>query len=136
MAVIEDDEEVPVAWSIPVAGEARCPRRRERTLRQHRNQDEEVSKSDTGDAGGDSVVDNDDDDHDHFVQRRIVDESCAICLADYAVGDALSWSSNPQCHHVFHRECIQNWLLRKCAYPTKSCPCCRQPFVIRKLKTA
>ena len=55
--------------------------------------------------------------------------SCAICLEALEVGDAVSWgSAAPQsstltvyCDHVFHHECIREWLLRKI-----QCPCCRR----------
>ena len=64
--------------------------------------------------------------------RRRIEECCAICLCGFESGDEVSWSSNADCHHVFHTECIQSWLLRRTAFHTKSCPCCRQRFVVKK----
>lgn len=60
-------------------------------------------------------------------ERREISDSCAICLNVYQAGDEVVWSSNPQCTHVFHCACIEQWLLKKRAQGM--CPCCRQPFI-------
>jgi uncharacterized membrane protein YciS (DUF1049 family) len=65
---------------------------------------------------------------------RDVVGTCVICLCHYEVGEKASWSSNPHCRHVFHSSCIQSWLLRRQAYSTRPCPCCRQVFTVKKLK--
>ncbi|KAL5201264.1 hypothetical protein ABZP36_035618 [Zizania latifolia] len=46
---------------------------------------------------------------------------CAVCLAEYAAGDEVRVL--PACRHVFHRECVDHWLLTRA--PT--CPICRAP---------
>jgi hypothetical protein len=51
-------------------------------------------------------------------------EPCAICLEDYKQGDEVCWSNNRHCDHVFHRECIVEWLCRQ-----DGCPVCRQDFL-------
>ena len=61
------------------------------------------------------------------IEKRHVSESCAICINSYRVGDIVAWSSNPLCMHVFHRACIETWLLKERAH--LQCPCCRQRFV-------
>eukprot|EP00934_Nitzschia_sp_Nitz4_P000412 Nitzschia sp. Nitz4//scaffold17_size182527//88045//89019//NITZ4_001854-RA/size182527-snap-gene-0.280-mRNA-1//1//CDS//3329539340//412//frame0 len=48
---------------------------------------------------------------------------CSICLAEYEVGDKITWSKNPLCFHVFHHECIEQWL-----YKHDECPLCREDF--------
>lgn len=50
--------------------------------------------------------------------------TCAICLTEYQDGDEICWSHNNRCYHVFHRDCILEWLLRQ-----DECPCCRLNFL-------
>eukprot|EP00978_Attheya_sp_CCMP212_P030751 scaffold114210_cov55-Attheya_sp.AAC.4 len=54
----------------------------------------------------------------------IIIEPCVICFSDYEEGDHVCWSRNTVCHHVFHRECIAEWLLRH-----DECPCCRLNYL-------
>jgi len=72
--------------------------------------------------------------------RREVPIFCAICLGEYTISEQVSWSSNSDCPHVFHRECITQWfltLLKSKSHvevvaptPTKlECPMCRQDFL-------
>lgn len=57
-------------------------------------------------------------------KARYAMEQCAICLADFANGDEISWSQNKQCHHMFHQNCVLRWLLKH-----EDCPCCRRPYL-------
>jgi len=43
-------------------------------------------------------------------KRNDVSSGCAICLCPYNEGDRICWSSNPCCPHVFHEQCIIQWL--------------------------
>ena len=63
---------------------------------------------------------------DNESSTRIVPPTCAICLLSYSPGCYVTWSSNPECIHVFHRDCILVWLLKK---EEPLCPCCRREFV-------
>mmetsp|Transcript_60414 Transcript_60414/g.128051 ORF Transcript_60414/g.128051 Transcript_60414/m.128051 type:complete len:153 (-) Transcript_60414:977-1435(-) len=52
------------------------------------------------------------------------EQVCAVCLTEVAVDE---WSRRLNCHHVFHRECIDAWLLkRRRPRCSQSCPLCRQ----------
>lgn len=56
----------------------------------------------------------------------LVSNCCAICLGVFDVGDSVVWSSNPNCKHAFHQECVLGWLVKM--QPETPCPCCRQEF--------
>lgn len=47
------------------------------------------------------------------------ERECSICMAEFALGDVVSWSN--ACDHVFHHHCIKEWLLIH-----EECPNCRQ----------
>ena len=51
-------------------------------------------------------------------------ERCAICLERFENGDDVCYSNDPQCTHIFHRECVFEWLLKN-----NGCPCCRRSFL-------
>jgi len=56
---------------------------------------------------------------------------CPICLLQMEYGQSISYSNNPACKHVYHRDCISEWFFR----PTNEsmnlfCPCCRQDFIM------
>jgi len=52
------------------------------------------------------------------------EDTCAICLCKYEDDDEVAWSLNKQCNHVFHRDCIGEWLQKK-----EECPFCRRFFL-------
>eukprot|EP00538_Stauroneis_constricta_P011336 CAMPEP_0119547676 /NCGR_PEP_ID=MMETSP1352-20130426/1739_1 /TAXON_ID=265584 /ORGANISM="Stauroneis constricta, Strain CCMP1120" /LENGTH=636 /DNA_ID=CAMNT_0007592663 /DNA_START=355 /DNA_END=2265 /DNA_ORIENTATION=+ len=62
------------------------------------------------------------------LSKRLVPTTCSICLCDYEVGSDIVWSSNSACDHVFHTECIEQWLTKQREGPL--CPCCRRDFII------
>jgi hypothetical protein len=70
-------------------------------------------------------------------QQRTIQSGCAICLDPYEVGDDIVWSSNEQCRHAFHQECVLDYFLHLHQYDKEEdiaatlsgpCPCCRQSF--------
>eukprot|EP00984_Skeletonema_dohrnii_P013301 scaffold5491_cov107-Skeletonema_dohrnii-CCMP3373.AAC.9 len=80
------------------------------------------------------------------VDKRSVPIFCAICLSEYEICDRVCWSSNTECSHVFHEDCILQWLISSgkkrsmneffTRHPTDEillehefCPCCRQDFI-------
>ena len=66
--------------------------------------------------------------------------SCSICLVNYRHGDRIQRNafaclsdcdisdSKDRCDHVFHPECISNWI--KTNTGDGECPICRRPFVL------
>lgn len=81
-------------------------------------------------------------------KSKICPNVCTICLMEYEPSERVSWSSNKECTHVFHEDCITQWLvslgrtkskmLRFSEEPTEAqllnyeleCPCCRQEFIV------
>lgn len=57
--------------------------------------------------------------------KLTVPNSCAICLCSYDIDDVVVWSSNKDCVHAFHEECILQWLVKN---QNGECPCCRTQF--------
>lgn len=50
---------------------------------------------------------------------------CPICYECMDSDSIVSWSPNRVCDHVFHHECIKEWLLHH-----DTCPCCRVSFLL------
>lgn len=66
------------------------------------------------------VVDSEDDDARGPNDGLEEEETCPICLVEYADGDEIRTLS---CGHDFHRDCVDEWLSGH-----TSCPGCRQNF--------
>mmetsp|Transcript_21258 Transcript_21258/g.61876 ORF Transcript_21258/g.61876 Transcript_21258/m.61876 type:complete len:289 (-) Transcript_21258:356-1222(-) len=49
---------------------------------------------------------------------------CSICLEEYQEDEEICWSRNPECSHVFHKNCLVDWLVTDI-----SCPNCRTSYV-------
>ena len=49
---------------------------------------------------------------------------CSICLEGYCSGEKVCLSKNSDCPHVFHQECIAEWLKRH-----DKCPLCRVDLI-------
>ena len=52
-------------------------------------------------------------------------EMCAVCICPYEEGDIRVFSKH--CSHVFHKECIFEWLVKG----HNECPCCRTDMVTK-----
>lgn len=46
---------------------------------------------------------------------------CSICLGNYEPGNIVYWSKKDGCSHVFHDDCILEWLMKH-----NDCPLCRR----------
>lgn len=81
-----------------------------------------------------------------MVEKRNVPIFCAVCLDSYEITDQVCWASNKECSHVFHADCILQWLISSGKkksmdqifekHPSdakliqyRQCPCCRQDFI-------
>jgi Ring finger domain len=42
---------------------------------------------------------------------RQVPNGCAICLTSMDVNDRITFSSDPKCNHIFHEQCMMDWLV-------------------------
>ena len=49
---------------------------------------------------------------------------CPICLEVFEEGEVLSRSQKRKCHHRFHAEYLEPWLMKH-----DDCPCCRLVFI-------
>jgi hypothetical protein len=49
---------------------------------------------------------------------------CTICLSKFEAGETLCWAKTDQCNHVFHFECIGEWLKDH-----DECPICQADIV-------
>jgi hypothetical protein len=49
---------------------------------------------------------------------------CPICYEEYRIGDDIAWSQNDECPHMYHLNCILEWLLDK-----DDCPMCRAKYI-------
>lgn len=56
---------------------------------------------------------------------KLKDNECSICFGDFVAGDTAAYSGNEQCKHVYHKDCIMQWLM----LGHNTCPTCRNDFV-------
>jgi hypothetical protein len=51
---------------------------------------------------------------------------CAICLSHFRPQQLVCESNNPSCRHIFHKDCIVDWLIKG----HDECPMCREVYLI------
>jgi len=68
-----------------------------------------------------------------YCRHRVAPNGCAICIKKYEKGEVVTWSSNEDCVHVFHLDCLERWFSRPKA--EMKCPCCRSTFVLKCVET-
>ena len=118
---------------VCVAEEKKQSKRRKSAVYREKEEKKEVR------ANKDTVEVND--------EMREVPIFCAICLTEYEISERVCWSSNSDCTHVFHEDCIVQWLISLGKTKSKmqsfseipseaqllnyqlECPCCRQDFI-------
>lgn len=52
------------------------------------------------------------------------ENECPICMSELKANEIASWSFSERCSHIFHHECIKEWLLRHA-----NCPFCREVYM-------
>ena len=55
---------------------------------------------------------------------RSTDPECTICLEKFSIGDSISWPKYGDCDHIYHTECITEWLALH-----DDCPLCRVAII-------
>ena len=55
---------------------------------------------------------------------KLVLPACAVCLEPFQLGDAVGKAQNDACKHVYHKDCIAEWLLHN-----MDCPLCKRNFL-------
>jgi hypothetical protein len=56
---------------------------------------------------------------------------CAICLSSFKPQQLVCESNNPSCRHIFHKDCMVNWLMKN----HDNCPMCREVYLLPVVKT-
>jgi hypothetical protein len=68
---------------------------------------------------------NEDANNSHIIDDNVNDNTCSICLDEFKNDDDICTSKNNiHCPHVFHLECMMEWLMRH-----DECPLCRHDFL-------
>jgi hypothetical protein len=52
---------------------------------------------------------------------------CAICLSSFKPQQLVCESNNSSCQHVFHKDCMVDWLMKH----HDECPMCREVYVLK-----
>ena len=86
------------------------------------------SSEETGDTEhSNDMSDNDSDgnDDENLLSTAQYDpKMCSICLDVFEVGDAICQSQNKECPHIFHLDCMMDWLIKH-----SNCPLCRKEYI-------
>ena len=115
---------------------------------------EEPEKKGEDEEEDKELTDDEEEIEEKRTDKRAVPIFCAVCLMEYSTNERISWSSNNECTHVFHEDCVLQWLVslgrkrskrqsfgrhpsdRKLLDFDLACPCCRQEFISKSLVVA
>lgn len=62
--------------------------------------------------------------------RTLSKPECSICLDIYKTGETICWAKTDECDHIFHRECIVEWMKDH-----DDCPLCRTNLMSFEVST-
>jgi hypothetical protein len=63
------------------------------------------------------------DDYESFLEEA---SGCAICLSHFKSHQLVCESNNLSCGHVFHQDCMMDWLMKH-----RMCPLCREVYLLK-----
>ena len=66
----------------------------------------------------------------NIIPEEILGTDCPICFEVYKEGDVIGISHDSDCPHIFHKDCIVNWLSRD-----DRCPTCRRIYIMNENKS-
>jgi hypothetical protein len=67
------------------------------------------------------------DDCGSFVAGEDEMAGCAICLSHFEPQQLVCESNNSSCQHIFHRDCMVDWLMKH----QDTCPMCREVYLLK-----
>jgi len=70
-------------------------------------------------------------------KQEMICGTCILCFEEFVKDDVIIWSGDPSCHHIYHKECMVNYLANhaQCKrsktllvldVTTNPCPTCRR----------
>lgn len=75
---------------------------------------------------GDETTEEHDENGLHFNTSAVI---CSICIHELNLGDTVF--KTPHCHHLFHRNCISEWMTAVTRSNNTECPNCRSVIIAR-----
>ena len=58
-------------------------------------------------------------------------QCCPICFEEYKSEEDVALSRNQECHHIYHVDCIVQWLVNN-----DECPMCRCKYLVQCIPSA
>ncbi|CAB9531290.1 expressed unknown protein [Seminavis robusta] len=67
------------------------------------------------------------------IRQSVITPRCVLCSKKYQIGEPVTHSSNPECHHEYHEACLtKHWAKAKGDKKDK-CPVCKEVYVVESL---
>ncbi|KAL9187544.1 hypothetical protein ACHAXT_001647 [Thalassiosira profunda] len=149
--LIDDAAETPEEADVELGNEKRADKCGEECISIPLLARDDCESRDDSDSSVGSVEPSTQPIHDKLKCVRGNNQRCAICHEAYQSSDRICWSSNAECTHAYHEECIVRWLVslgwmkkvvpvlgegkegKKLLEYDLECPTCRREFVDKTL---